>query len=459
MASSRKSRPSKPLPGKELPARVAAVISEHVRRGDRLVAGLSGGVDSMVLVDVLHRLARKAGFELAALHVNHQINPAAGRWAAFCRAYCKQHDVPLKVIKVNLPPGASLEAAARTARYAALAKARADFIVLAHTLDDQAETVLLQLLRGAGVKGASAMPVLRPTPRASRPAPAILRPLIDIPRREIEAYARARKLAWIEDDSNADIAFDRNFMRHRVLPVVAERFPAYRTTLLRASRNFAEAAHLLDELARVDAPFSASGISVAALRRLSVPRAKNVVRSYLAAAGVTMPNATRLAECVRPVRQPRAVGIVVARGGHDLRRYGDELRLVDKALAPGRGFSRAWEGESRLCIPELGGTLVMTRHRGAGISLAKVTAAAVTVRVRQGGERVRVHAQRPRRSLKNLLQEARVPPWLRERLPLLFCGEALVYVPGIGIDIAFRARREEGGIEPRWDADCGPAAM
>ena len=468
MASSRK-----PPPGSDLPARVSAVISRHVRRGDRLVAGLSGGVDSVVLVDMLRRISSKAGFALAALHVNHQINPAAASWARFCRAYCKRLGVPLKVVKVDVPASASLEAAARTVRYAALMTAPAEFIALAHNLDDQAETVFLQLLRGAGVKGVSAMPVLRKAEGGRRKAegkprrssihpssfilhPSILRPLLEISRQEIEAYARTRKLQWIEDDSNADTGFDRNFVRHRVLPVVAQRFPAYRKTLARASRNFAEAAQLLEDLARTDAQFTAGGLSVAALRRLSAPRAKNVVRHYLASRGVIMPNATLLDECVRQVRQPRTLRTVIDLGEHELRCHAGELSLVRKATAPARNFSRAWEGESRLPIPELGGTLHMTQCRGAGISLSKVTAAAVTVRVRQGGERLCVHAQRPRRSLKNLLQEARVPPWLRDRLPLIFCGEALVYVPGIGVDAAFLANADERGVAPDWRTDAGP---
>jgi tRNA(Ile)-lysidine synthase len=500
MASSRKSQP-----GKDLRARVSAVISQHVRRGDRLVAGLSGGVDSVTLIEVLKRLSRRAGFKLAALHVNHQINPAAASWARFCRAYCRRLGVPLKVVKVDVPPGASLEAAARTARYAALMMAPAEFVVLAHNLDDQAETVLLQLLRGAGVKGASAMPVLRIEERGARsedrglriedrglrieksskslsslnrnpqssilsPAvlelnpqssilnPAILRPLLEIPRSDIEAYALLRKLAWIEDDSNADVGFDRNFMRHCVLPIVAQRFPAYRRTLLRASRNFAEASQLIDELARADAQFTGNGLDVAALRRLSVPRAKNVVRHFIRSCGVMMPNATLLAECVRQARRARAGPSVIDMGDHELRCYAGELRLVYKAASPARDFCRAWNGESQLHIPELGGTLLMTKCRGSGISLAKLAAAAITVRVRQGGERLRVHARRPRRSLKNLLQETHVPPWLRARVPLLFCGEALVCVPGIGIDTAFHARRDERGIEPAWQAYTGLSA-
>lgn len=466
MASTRKSPQSNALL-----AHVFAVVRHHVGCGDRLVAGLSGGVDSVVLVDVLRRLARTLDFALTALHVNHQINPAAGRWAAFCRAYCKRQGVPLKMVKVNVPRTASLEAAARSARYHAFAAAGADFMVLGHNLDDQAETVFLQLLRGAGVKGVSAMPVMRGEARgekreeksrltrhASPLTPAILRPLLDIPRSEINAYALSRNLKWIEDDSNSDVGFDRNFMRHQVLPVIARRFPAYRTTLMRASRNFAEAAELLDELARSDAHVSATGLRIASVQSVSVARAKNVVRHFLATHGVIMPNAARLAECVRQLRQPRASRVAVDLGEHELRRYADELRVVAKASPPASDLCRVWQGETRMYVPELGATLVMKRRRGAGVSLAKLRTAPVTVRVRQGGESLRPHARRPRRSLKNLLQEARLPPWLRDRLPLLFCGDALVYVPGIGIDTAFGAARDEPGIEPCWEPDSAPAA-
>jgi tRNA(Ile)-lysidine synthase len=466
MASTRKSPPSN-----ELLAHVAAILQSHVVRGDRLVAGLSGGIDSVVLLHLLRRAAVKLRVELVALHVNHQINPAAANWARFCRAYCRQQGVPLTLIKVNVPREASLEAAARNARYAAFAALPAHFIALAHNLDDQAETVLLQLLRGAGVKGASAMPVVRGedrglrtekngksksnsvlSPQSSVLKPAILRPLLDVPRSEIEAYARKHKLEWIEDDSNADVDFDRNFMRHRVLPILAERYPAYRKTLARASRNFAEAADLLDELALADATFAGDALNVVTLRALSVPRAKNAIRYFLAAHGVIMPSESRLAECVRQMRQSRASGMAIDLGAHELRRYGGELRVVVKAtVTPPPEFCGIWQGEQRVLMPELGATLVMKRTRGKGISLDKLLAAPVTVRLRQGGEKLRPDARRPRRSLKNLLQEARLAPWLRSRLPLLFAGEELVYVPGIGIDCAFMAVQNEPSIEPGWE--------
>jgi len=461
MASTRKLPPSKALL-----ERVSAVLGRHVCRGDRLVAGLSGGIDSVVMLDLLRRAAAKMRFEIAALHVNHQINPAAAKWARFCGAYCRQLGIGLTVVKVNVPRESSLEAAARNARYAVFARLPADFVALAHNLDDQAETVLLQLLRGAGVKGLSAMPVLRGDARgqgkeekkrhvlhASPLAPSILRPLLDITRAEIEAYARARKLRWVEDDSNANTGFDRNFMRHRLLPVIAERYPAYRKTLARASRNFAEAAVLLDELASIDMPNAAAHLKITDLRALTTARAKNALRYFLGSHGVTMPNETRLAECVRQVQEPRATGIAIDLGAHELRRFGSELRVVPKTPVPSADFRRQWQGEARLALPELGATLLMKKSRGSGLSLAKLQTAAVTVRLRTGGERLRPDAKRPRRSLKNLLQEARLPPWLRARLPLLYCGDTLVYVPGIGIDTAFGARSGEPAVEPQWQPD------
>lgn len=470
MANSRKSPTSNALL-----ARGIAVITQHVKKGDRLVVGLSGGVDSVVLTDLLRRLAKKLRFELAALHVNHQINPAADRWAAFCRAYCRQHGIPLTVVRVTVPRGNSLEAAARAARYRAFTALRADFVALAHNLDDQAETVLLQLLRGAGVKGLSAMPVVRNqesgfriqqasakdkkskkssslNPESRILNPQVLRPLLEVPRSEVETYARRHGLEWIEDDSNADTGFDRNYLRHQVLPVIGRRYPAYRTTLLRASRNFAEAAQLLDELAAADASLDGGGLRVSSLRGLSMPRAKNVLRHFLALHGVTMPNAVRLEECARQLlRNGRGTRFAVDLGDHQLRRSADELRVVPASDAVERDFARRWRGEPKLGLPELGGTLVFRKCSGAGISLAKLSALPVTIRLRQGGERFRPHPARPRRSLKNLLQEAHVPAWQRDRLPLLFQGESLVYVPGIGIDCAFRASPSERAVEPSWE--------
>ena len=163
-----------------------------------------------------------------------------------------------------------------------------------------------------------------------------------------------------------------------------------------------------------------------------------------------MPNEARLAECVRQLREARALRTAIDLGAHELRRFAGELRVVAKTPPPSSGLCREWRGEPRLLIPELGATLVMKKCRSGGISVAKLQAAPVTIRLRQGGERLRPDARRPRRSLKNLLQEARLPPWLRGRLPLLYCGNALVHVPGIGTDVAFGARSGEAALKPVW---------
>ena len=466
MASSRKSSRSR----SDLATRVAAQVRTVIRPRDRLLVGLSGGVDSIVLLDALHRIARTLGFHLAALHVNHQLSPNAGRWSVFCRDWCRARGIPFRAVKVRVPRGNSVEAAARAARYAAFAGAAADCVVLAHHQDDQAETVLLQLLRGAGVKGLAAMPLLRAEGRGPKvegkttrhstldtrhATPAILRPLLDVTRAEILEYARKRKLRWIEDESNQDIYFQRNYLRHEVLPVIARRFPAYRATLARAAQHLAEAARTLDEVAAADgAEWIESGsLAVDALRRLPAARARNLLRYFLAGHGLTMPGAGRLEEALRQALDAKQdARVLVELGNFTLRRHAGNLHLVRSGSAPPAHFEKRWRGEKEIALPELGGVLSLAPARGSGISLARLGARPVTIRVRQGGERLQPDCRRPRRSLKNLLQEARLPPWQRERLPLLYCGEHLVWVAGIGVDCRFQAAGVEPAIRPVWGA-------
>jgi len=456
MASSRKSNSSAGSPA-DLAETVAARLDGNVRRGARLTVGLSGGVDSVVLLDCLRRAARHRGWHVAAVHVNHQLSPNAGRWAAFCRRLCAARRVPLEVVPVDVAHrGSGQEAAARAARYAAFAKQDCEFIVLAHHLDDQAETVLLQLLRGAGVRGLAAMPLVRKAEggrrKAEVPAPAILRPLLGVTRAEILGYAKARGLKWIEDESNRDTRHARNFLRHDVLPLLGRRFPGYRATLARSARHLGEAAAVLDEVAAADGAGQLSGgsLAVAALRRLPPARARNLLRHFLDSQGVSMPATQHLDEALRQVMAARQdARIVMELDGARLRRFGGRVHVVRAAGVP-RELRRRWRGERRLGLPELGGTVALERTTGRGIGIVRLAGAAVTIRVRQGGERLRPDRRRPRRSLKNLLQEARMEPWRRERLPLLFCGEQLVWVPGIGVDCAFRARRGEPAIAPAW---------
>jgi tRNA(Ile)-lysidine synthase len=461
MASSRKSKASKKAGGAALQERVAGALGGVVGAGERIVLGLSGGVDSVVLLDLLAHLAPKLRFKLSALHINHQLSPNAPRWARFCRALCRARKIPLRVAKVTVPRGNSVEAAARAARHAVFRQLNAQYIALAHNQDDQAETLLLQLLRGAGVKGLAAMPFIGELKsvraelveaRTRRTAgPVILRPLLDVPRSEIEAYARQRELQWIEDESNAETYFLRNFLRHEVLPQIERRYPAYRTTLSRSARHFADAAALLDELGAADAAGQVENgtLSMTALRRLSPPRARNLLRCFLAMHHHTMP-ADRLDETLRQVLTAKQdARVLVQLEGAQLRRFAGRLHVVRDAW-PFAAHVIEWHGEREMALPEFGGTLEFARGRDTGISLARLRGRKVTIGVRRGGERMQPDCRRPRRSLKNLLQEARIPPWQRERTPLIFCDGELVWAAGVGVDCRYRSTANEPSLLPAW---------
>lgn len=439
---------SKNLPN-DLIFRVEAVLHSRVKPGARLVVGLSGGLDSVVLLDILDALRARLGFHLSAIHINHQISSHAPAWAEFCQALCARRQIPLGVVAVDLQHrhGLGLEAAARAARYQAFAARPEEFVVLAQHQDDQAETVLLQLLRGAGAKGLSAMPQLRH--EAARSDVAYLRPLLQATRAEILAYAQAHGLDWVEDESNADTVYDRNFLRHRAFPLLIERFPACRATLARSARHLAEAAQLLEELARLDAAHAipAGKLNLDALSAMPEARARNLLRFWLAQAGVAAPGSERLGEVLRQLTTAaQDAEICLSVGQHEIRRFRGEACLVPLLASVVPHAVWDWHGEAQLRLDSLQVDLGFSEMPGRGISLAKLRAAPVTLRLRQGGEHFQPACNRPRRSLKNLLQESGVPPWERERLPLLYSGKHLVWVPGVGVDCAFQAAAGEPGV-------------
>jgi tRNA(Ile)-lysidine synthase len=445
MASSRKSKPNS---ADSIEAAVGAALKLVLFPGAKLVLGLSGGMDSVVLLEVLRRLGGPLGFRLSCVHVNHGISPNARRWAAFCARRCKRHGIALALHRVDLEPyrAEGVEAAARRARYQVYARQDADFVALAQHLDDQAETLLLQLLRGAGVKGGAAMPLLRDQhsgKRKSARAPAILRPMLAVPRAQIEAYARVNKLEWVEDESNTDTRYDRNYLRHQVLPVIGKAFPGYRATLSRAARHLAEADEVLSELARADAEKIVLGnkLAVAGLNRLGTARAKNLLRWLLQQYDATLPEADRLDEALRQLVHARDDATVrVVLGTHELRRYAGEAYLMPLLADPPSELERRWDGKRACALPELGGVLRFARTEGTGLSQALIRSKVVWIRLRVGGEKLRLQPNGSTRSLKNLLQEARMPPWERERLPLIYCADTLVAVPGLGVASGWQAR-------------------
>lgn len=430
-----------------LARQLAASITAHHLEDATFAVALSGGIDSVVLLHLLRCSLKLPPSRLGAIHINHQINPAAAAWAAHCRRYCRELGVPLRVHKVEVARGNSTEAAARSARYQVFAKSAASVIALAHNRDDQSETVLLQLLRGAGPRGLAAMPEFRAG------EPALWRPLLGVPRADIAAHARRHRLRWVEDDSNVDTAYTRNFLRHEVLPLIEQRLPGAAAVLARGARLQAEAAVLLDDLARIDLDAgSGATLRVAMLAGMPAPRARNVLRYHLRQRGLVMPDASRLDELLRQVLESREdARLQIDLGPLSARRFRGELHLVRKLPPLPAGFARAWNGRGLLQLPELGGSLEMLRAGQGGLAARWLRT--LTVRARVGGERLQLHAGGPRRTLRNLLHEAALPPWQRDRLPLLFVGERLAAVPGVGVDVQFQSQRSTAGWLPRWRID------
>ncbi|SRR6266581_2424693 len=306
-------------------ATVDEVLARHVRHGQQVVAALSGGVDSVVLVHLLAHLLPKHGARLSAFHVHHGLNPRADDWTRYCADLCRHWDIPFASRAVTVPErsGEGLEAAARRVRHRAFLDLAADWVALAHHGGDQAETVLLNLLRGSGIGGAAAMPEAR--------LHKLLRPMLGVERRDILAYAGQHELHWVEDGSNADARFTRNYLRLEIVPRLSTRFPAAEAMLAAAARRFGEAAGLLDELACIDLGGRPAGfpLPVRILAGLSEPRARNVLRYLLANAGVRIPSEQRLSEVLRqllgagPDRHPEVHfgdhAIVRRRGEVDVR--------------------------------------------------------------------------------------------------------------------------------------------
>jgi tRNA(Ile)-lysidine synthase len=275
--------------------------------------------------------------------------------------------------------------------------------------------------------------------------------LLDTPRSEIVRYAKRRKLRWIEDESNLATHFTRNWLRIEVLPAIAKRMPAYRETLVRAARNMLEAASLLEALAGIDigAAREGEGLRLDALRALAPSRVKNVLRSAIEARGWRMPESTRLGEAARQLATAkRDTGLAVDLGSCELRLHRGLVHLLAPRSTSALDGPVPWQGEDEIALPA--GVLTMKRGRGAGMSASKLAEGAVTIRERRGGERLQPDPCRPRRTVKNLLQEARIPPWRRERLPFIYCGDALACVPGLGVDCRFRAERGETSIAATW---------
>lgn len=426
-----------------------ARVTQHVAPGARVCVALSGGVDSVVLLHLFAQLRTDYAVSLSAIHIHHGLSPNADHWAQTCQQLCATLDVPLQICLIKLERSSEfgIEAAARHARYEQFHRQDADYIALAHHRDDQAETLMLQLLRGAGVKGLAAMPVIRH--QAGQPG--YLRPLLDIDRSAIADWATDRQLHWIEDESNLDSRYARNFLRHDILPLFNERYPAWRTTLARSAHNLAEAAELLDELAQLDAAQAIQGrrISCAYLENITPARARNLLRYFLAIHKLSMPSQVRLTEMLQQLtRAGKDSHVAIDHDGHVLHRFQHYGYLLTKRTMPASDSRWHWQGETQLALPTLGGILHFERGPAPGLDPAKLHD--INIRLRLGGEIFRPDCHRPNRRLKDLWQAANTPPWERQRTPLIYSGDTLVHVPALGTACGWQAAADGHALHINW---------
>ncbi len=438
------------------PERLLAVLRDLPETPCYWVA-LSGGLDSRVLLEAMAALRGVLDRPLWAAHVDHGLHPDSGTFAAFCEGVCTGLGVPLHTLRVDAraAPGASPEAHARTLRYRALrgVVGAGDVLLTGHHRDDQAETVLLQLLRSAGPHGLAAMPRSTPWEGAW-----LCRPLLDFPRQALSEFARARGLQWIEDPSNDSARFERNILRHQVIPILERRWPAITRTLAQVADRQADAAAVLDAMASEDLKAVRCGcegaLSASALSLLSPSRRRNLLRAWLREAGLPPPPAGRLRELAGPFleaardRQPR-----VSWSGVEVRRYRDAVYAMPAWVAPDPVHVFPWDVRERLALP--GGVLRAEAAVGAGLQQALCRPGTVAVRWRRGGERCRPAGHPHTRPLKHLLQEAGMPPWRRDRLPLVYLGDRLAAVAGLWVCEPCAAGPGEPGWVLRWEATQG----
>ncbi|MDN0082036.1 tRNA lysidine(34) synthetase TilS [Crenobacter sp. SG2305] len=415
-----------------------------------LELALSGGLDSVVLLDLLLQARAHQCFTLSAVHVHHGLSPNADAWSEHCRALCEARAVPLRIERVQvIPDGDGVEAAARRARYQVLASSSANVVALAQHQDDQAETVLLQALRGGGPHALAAMPRWR----ALTPAIDLWRPLLGIRRDELETYAVAQGLRWVDDESNTDPRYRRNWLRHHWLPVLAAELPDYRAQLQRTASQLADAAALLDELAEQDLAQAVRGgrLQLAELTRLSEPRQRQLLLRWVERSGLGSATPESVEAFRRQLLTARSDATPQWRLSRGLvHRYRGELWPDAGSASPQCQYLSSAVLTTPVALPDWQGVLAFEPRKGGLRS--ELIEQGLWLQPRQGGERLALKVGR--KPVKTLLQEAGVPPFLRERWPLLVdAGGECVALPGV--EVANTAQSDDGWW-PLWTPALGP---
>lgn len=427
----------------------------------------SGGLDSSALLHLAQRYATEHGVRLFAFHIHHGISPNADQWLAHCNEECARLGVGFDARQIKLPSDgkSGVEEAARIRRYAALGELcrahQVDLLLTAHHEDDQAETVLLQLLRGSGVAGLSGMDTVNAAPDLLGDERLLMaRPLLAVSRAALSSFIANNGISYVEDESNTDPRYARNALRHLVMPVLAETFPGFQGRFTRTARHAQAAQRMLIELAAQDIATCADGVclDINRLRALSSDRMDNVLRYWFGSRGVRMPSTSWLSEMRTQLLDAKEdAQLCVTHADCHIRRHRNRVYLTPRLnddLSTVEPFAFRWQGEEKLHFANYRGTLYFEAAE-QGVDRDWLRVQDLQIRYRQGGERLKPAQNRPTKSLKYHYQALDIPAWERERLPVVTSGKHLLFAAGIGMDCHHLGAPSSQLIQLRWQPDIG----
>ncbi len=406
----------------------------QIEPGKTLCIAYSGGIDSSALLHAAKTICTVTGHTLKAFHVDHQIHADSRRWAQQCENQCHEMGIEIQIIPAKIEPFRQLgvEAAAREARYQAFANrlSENDVLLTAHHADDQIETMLLQLFRGAGSHGLAACAPFRKLGNAL-----LVRPWLEITRHQIEQYARLHNISWLEDPSNSSLMHDRNYLRHQVMPLLHQRWPGLHQTMVRSALWQSETSDMLDTQARLDALEAvdeAGRLIIEKVDSFEQPRQKNLLRGWIRSAGYQVPSAHVIQQVIHGAILSRYDCEACIRWQQiEIRKFRGRLYLQKVQPEHDATLCLEWVLKQPLEIPSLGMTLTPEQLGQFGVNIKGIEQ--VTVSFRRGGEVMRPRGRGCQKTLKALFQEQGIEPWERDRIPLLFHQQRLIFVWGYWI--------------------------
>ena len=432
------------------------VLREHVDLDGRRTfsVAFSGGVDSLVLLHLMSRVRDKYDVSLRALHVDHGIDPHSAEWENQCADTCRSWEIPFRSVRLDQLDTSKRvpESEARAARYDWMEKnMEGNILLTAHHKNDQAETVLLNLMRGAGARGLAGIQYARRFGKCL-----LIRPMLDLTKQQILDYAAEHNLNYIQDPANADRNYDRNYLRHLVLPLLQERWESSVESISRSARNLSDARSILDEAAEEDlyrcmsvgtAMFSIGyPLSLDQMQHWRDARIINLLRYWIRESSIPEPSRKQLDSFLSSVMYSESDYAELDWGGYKLCLFQREIYLAWDRKPPDNKQKVSWDLKEPLVFESEGIRLIPTPVVGYGINKERLSGS-VSVGFRKGGERFRMPEARHSSKLKKLLQAHFVPPWERNILPLIYSGDELVAVVPWSISDGFVASEYGEGVD------------